>query len=306
MTNSFEGILTPTLTPFTESGALYERGFENLFSFLSENGVNGVFVGGSYAAFPLLSEEERMRVTAISVSLAKKYKLQCVAHIGHASTQLAVKLAKYAEGLGADAVACVLPYYYSGHAYTDENYFMHFDAILNSVRCPVHIYNNPRTTKVAVTPNFLRSLQEMGVSGMKDSGSDMKAFREYAAAVWSTDDKSFDLMPGSGSVLFEGFQMGARACVAGTSVVFPDEVSKLHRLLSFGDEEGARQAQVRVNQARDVQQSMNMRPASAYSLLRARGIDVGAPRLPWRPLNESELEIAVEKLRALSISVEAG
>ena len=100
--------------------------------------------------------------------------------------------------------------------------------------------------------------------------------------------------------------MGARACVAGTSVVFPDEVSKLHRLLSFGDEEGARQAQVRVNQARDVQQSMNMRPASAYSLLRARGIDVGAPRLPWRPLNESELEIAVEKLRALSISVEAG
>ena len=92
MTNSFEGILTPTLTPFTESGELYERGFEHLFSFLADNDVNGVFLGGSYAAFPLLSEEERMRVTAISISLAKKYKLQCVAHIGHASTKLALQL----------------------------------------------------------------------------------------------------------------------------------------------------------------------------------------------------------------------
>ena len=79
-------------------------------------------------------------------------------------------------------------------------------------------------------------------------------------------------------------------------------MSKLYRLISSGDKEGARNAQGRVNQARDVQQSMNMRPASAYSLLRARGVDVGVPRLPWRPLNEGELEIAVKKLKALDFS----
>lgn len=301
MDSSFTGIITPTLTPFTEGGDIFERGFENLFSFLAESGVHGVFSGGSYAAFPLLTDEERMRVTSLTIALAKKYNLQVVAHIGHASTSFSVKLAKFAESLGADAVASVLPYYYSGHAYTDENYLIHFEKIINSVECPVHVYNNPRTTKVAISPSLLKKLRDLGVTGMKDSGSDMDQFRKYADAVWTEENKSFDLMPGSGSVFLEGFNLGARACVAGTSVVFPDVVANLYKDIISGNVEDAKLSQKLVNQARDVQQSLNMRPATAYDLLRLRGIDVGLPRSPWRSLTPDELEVSVGRLKALDI-----
>ena len=301
MQSSFHGIITPTLTPFTEAGEIYEAGFENLFSFLAESGVHGVFSGGSYAAFPLLSDEERMRVTSLTIALAKKYELKVIAHIGHASTHFSVKLARFAEGLGADAVASVLPYYYSGHAYTDENYLLHFTKIKDAVSCPVHVYNNPRTTKVAISPELLKQLQLIGISGMKDSGSDMDQFRKYADAVWCENDRTFDLMPGSGSVFLEGFELGAQACVAGTSVVFPDLVAHLYDAIMSGDSEAALTAQEIVNRARDVQQSHNMRPASAYDLLKLRGIDVGVPRAPWRTLSEDELVISSERLSSLGV-----
>ena len=300
MSSIFKGIITPTLTPFTTAGELYEKGFDNLFNFLSKNNVDGVFSGGSYGAFPLLSEEERMRVTSLTILMARKYELSCIAHVGHASTALTVKLAKYAEALGADAVAAVLPYYYSGHAYTEENYLLHFKNLRDAVSCPIHVYNNPRTTKVSISPELLKSLQDIGVTGMKDSGSDMERFREYANVVWQ-DDKDFDLMPGSGSVFLEGFQMGARACVAGTSVVFPDVVNDLYKAITLNDHGACTVAQEIVNKARGVQEHLNMRPASAYGLLKLRGVDVGVPREPWRSLNNSELLLSEQRLKELGI-----
>jgi dihydrodipicolinate synthase/N-acetylneuraminate lyase len=300
MSSVFKGIITPTLTPFKKSGELYEKGFDNLLEFLSTYGVNGIFAVGSYGSFPLLSEEERMRVTELSILSAKKYNLTCIAHVGHASTSFTIRLAKFAEARGADAVAAILPYYYSGHAYTDENYLLHFKKLRDAINCPLHVYNNPRTTKVSISPQLLNKLQKIGITGMKDSGADMDRFKEYANVVWKNNN-DFDLMPGSGSVFLEGFQMGALACVAGTSVVFPDVVNELYKAITKKNNQASIDAQKRVNQARQIQEHLNMRPASAYDLLDLRGVDVGVPREPWLTLNEAELKISKQRLEELGI-----
>jgi len=296
----FKGVISPVITPFDENGKIFPEGFDNLFGFLSSKGIDGVFCIGSYGSFPLLELEERKYATRLAIDAAKKYGLQHVIQIGHADTGYSVELAKYAESLSADAVALVIPYYYSGHAYNERNILPHFQAVRDAVEIPVHFYNNPRTTKVAATPDLLRKFAKMGLSGMKDSGSDMELFKQYAEAVWDINP-DFDLMPGSGSVFVEGFEMGAQACVAGTSMAFPEIVVKMYREIIEGDFDAAKGTQILVNKARDIQNKYNMRPAAAYDIVKMQGVNIGQPRAPWRKLSDVEYKNTCKELKDLGV-----
>jgi len=292
----FKGVISPVITPFDLSGKVYEQGFDNLFKFLSDNGIDGVFCIGSYGSFPLLELEERKYATKLAIEKSAKYGLKNIIQVGHADTKYTIELARYAESLSADAVAIVVPYYYSGHAYDQSNILSHFQAVRDAVSLPLHFYNNPRTTKVSATPDFLSNIVKMGFDGMKDSGSDMVLFKEYAEAVWKVNP-DFDLMPGSGSVFLKGFELGAEACVAGTSMAFPKLVVKMYKEIVSGDYSNAKTTQVLVNKARDIQNKYNMRPAAAYDIVKMQGVDIGQPRAPWRKLTDKEFIKTERELR---------
>jgi|APSaa5957512535_1039671.scaffolds.fasta_scaffold63345_2 4-hydroxy-tetrahydrodipicolinate synthase len=291
----FKGVISPVVTPFDENGDVYELGFDNLFRFLSENGIDGVFCIGSYGSFPLMEMSQRKLAIKIAIEKSKKYNLKSIIHIGHADTKHTIELSKYAETLRPDALAMVIPYYYSGHAYDEKNILSHFQNVRNSVSGPLHFYNNPRTTKVSATPSLLKSLIEMGLDGMKDSGSDMDLFKEYADIAWSLNP-DFDLMPGSGSVFLEGFDIGAEACVAGTSMAFPKLFHRMYRKYIEGDLNGAKSLQKIANKAREIQEKYNMRPAAAYDIVRMQGVDIGIPRSPWRELTNEEYNLTKNEL----------
>jgi len=292
----FKGVISPVITPFDSSGRVYEQGFDNLFKFLSDNGIDGVFCIGSYGSFPLLELEERKYATKLAIEKSAKYGLKNIIQVGHADTKYTIELAKYAESLSADAIAIVIPYYYSGHAYDETNILPHFQAVRDAVSLPLHFYNNPRTTKVSATPEFLSSIVKMGFNGMKDSGSDMELFKRYTESAWGVNP-DFDLMPGSGSVFLEGFELGAEACVAGTSMAFPKLVVQMYKEIIDGDYNNAKNTQVLVNKARDIQNKYNMRPAAAYDIVKMQGIDIGQPRAPWRQLTDKEFIETERELR---------
>lgn len=283
----FKGIISPIPTPFTEDGKVYEQGFRNLLTFLKENGVHGVFAVGSYGSFPLMEFEERKQATTIVCKIAKEIGLQVILHAGHASTDQTVALAKYAQDQGADAVASVIPYYYSGHAYREENLLLHYEALCQAVTIPVHFYNNPRTTTVQASVGLVSKLMEIGVTGCKDSSSNMAQFGEIANMAWDKNP-DFELMPGSASILLSGFLLGSEACVAGTSTAFPALVSELYQAIQNGEIEKATQLQLRVIRARSIQAMWGMRPAACYDILQLGGVDIGTCRRPWKRLNDSE------------------
>jgi 4-hydroxy-tetrahydrodipicolinate synthase len=292
----FKGVISPIITPFDSSGRIYEQGFDNLFKFLSVNDINGVFCIGSYGSFPLLELEERKYASKLAIEKSAKYGLKNIIQVGHADTKYTIELAKYAESLSADAIAIVIPYYYSGHAYDETNILTHFQAVRDAVSLPLHFYNNPRTTKVSATPEFLSSIVKMGFNGMKDSGSDMELFKRYTKSAWDIDP-DFDLMPGSGSVFLEGFELGAEACVAGTSMAFPKIVVQMYKEIINKNYSNAKNTQVLVNKAREIQNKYNMRPATAYDIVKMQGIDIGQSRAPWRQLTDKEFIETEKELR---------
>lgn len=275
----FKGVLAPIPTPFQKDESLFERGVWNLLEFLSENGVHGVFSLGSYGSFPLLDVDERLRAMKIISTASKYFSLYNCCHIGSASLAQSKKFLKRAEELECDSVAAVSPYYYSGHAYRWEDVERFHKTLIDSSSLPYCIYNNPRTTKFSFTPENLRALALHGASGLKDSGNELDRYKGYLEC---TKDMEFNCMPGSGSTMLECFKLGASSIVAGTSVVYPSEVTELYKCITIDrDWDRASRLQKVVSACREAQQNKIMRPAAAYILLRDKGVDIGYPRLPW-------------------------
>lgn len=291
----FRGILAPIITPFTEDGAIYEKGLLNLIDFLAEKGVHGLFAIGSYGSFPLMTEQERMRVAETAVSRTKKNGMQIIIQVGAPSTKTSVRLAQHAELVGADAVASVVPFYYSSFGYDESAILRHYEKIIKAVRVPVQYYNNPRTTGYTLTPSFLTRLIDVGVTGVKDSGANIATFGEMMNIVNNTAP-DFDLMPGSASILLSGFMLGAEACVAGTSTAFPEIVVELYDAIVKGNLEKATERQLLVIKARKLQGVKPLRASVCYDILRMKGIDVGTCREPWSKLSREEYDLLLENL----------
>lgn len=284
----FKGILTPIITPFNEDGSFYEQGMVNLIEFLHKNGVNGVYAIGSYGSFPLLHVDERKAVAEVVVRETKKRGMQSIIQVGAPATRDAVELAQHAEKIQADAVASVVPFYYSNYAYNDDIYLEHFKTLIDSVdNIPVQMYNNPKTTGYTVTVGMLEKLMDLGLTGLKDSSANISLFSEMMNLV-NRKNPDFDLMPGSASIFLSGFMLGAEACVAGTAMAFPELVKPLYDEIQKGNYSQASAEQLKVVEAR-VYQSINpLRAAVSYDILRIKGVDVGVSRKPWYRLNKDE------------------
>jgi len=294
------GVLPPMITPFTPEGEIYERGLGQVIEFLVSRGVHGIFAIGSYGSFALMTTEERRRLARMIMKNVDG-RVPVIFQVGSPSTRTAVELAKDAVGVGAAAVAAVVPFYYSGFAYKHVEIVEHFETLCQAVDVPVWIYNNPKTTGFSLTTALLKKLAASGVTGMKDSSGNYMDFVEWINEV-RPEYPEFQFMAGTVGMLQPTYYQGAPGCVAGTANAFPELVIELYDALEAGDVKKASELQAKVIAVRMYQQTSGFRPSACYPLLRWRGVDAGTVRKPWRELNEEELShmrAGMEKLGAL-------
>ncbi len=108
----FSGVYAALLTAFDAKGAVNFDAVGKLVERNIASGLDGMYVAGSSGEAILMSEEERI---AILEFVAKKTagRVKLIAHIGSASTDSAIRMAKCAEKFGYDAISAVAPYYYA-------------------------------------------------------------------------------------------------------------------------------------------------------------------------------------------------
>jgi 4-hydroxy-tetrahydrodipicolinate synthase len=287
MAKGFEGIYPPVITSFTDSGDVYEAGIRHVIRYLMSEGVHGFFVNGSYGSCALMTIEERKRVAEI-IHNEVNGRLPIITHVGEASTRATIELAKHAEGLGSTAVAAVIPYYYPGaNAYDESQILRHYADIASSVHIPLFIYNNPKTSGYALTPELLAKLVQVGVMGMKDSSGSFTLLGEFNQAATGVNP-CFACMSGSVGLMQPAFNLGIKGCVSGTANAFPELAVSLYKALEAHDWEKSCVLQNLVIAQRKIQATGGYRPAGCYVFLRWKGIDCGTVRRPWREPNEQE------------------
>lgn len=290
----FKSIIPPLMTPFTKDGEIYEKGLKEVIDFVVPH-VQGLYPVGTYGSGPLMSIEERKKAAEIIVSYVNK-RVPVIVHVGTADTKTTVELAKHAESIGADAVGAIAPYY---NPLTDESLFEHFRCLIDAVKIPVFVYNNPKISGNPIKPAVMKKLADHGLRGIKDSSFDLVNYYDYKIAL--KDYKDFNVIIGTEAIFYAAFEAGAIGAVTGVGNVYPELLNKMYTEYINGEKDKAKETQELVLKVRAITKYGPTVPVM-HSILKMRGIDAGYPRKPFLPISEemeNKVKSALKELNLL-------
>lgn len=139
-------------TVFHENGSLNEKAVAENVVRISELGVKGVLLTGSYGEFQVLTEEERAAVThAVQATGAMNAIMSGGASLNLAAT---VSVGKALFDAGASTVMVSAPF---AAEMTDADLAIHFSEIGSALGGPLVVYNNP-VFGVDVSPALLEEI----------------------------------------------------------------------------------------------------------------------------------------------------
>ena len=287
-----KGLFTALITPFDGKGRVSVESLTELVKFQVSKGTEGIFPCGSTGLGPLLRVEER-KVVAETVIRAAGRKVPVVVQVGCADTPTTVELAKHAEEAGATAVASLTPYYYKPgeRAVAD-----HFEAVSSAVDIPVFAYNIPQFTGNNLAPPVVAGLARAGVlSGVKDSSRDFLQLVDLIRAV----PEGFVVMNGTEEYGLFAIMSGAAGLVSGGASAVPELFKRMVGSERDGDHLGAIEAQLTAQKFKELVKSSPI-PAY-YEILRERGVDCGAPRPPFLPMERESSARMLKGMKELRL-----
>jgi 4-hydroxy-2-oxoglutarate aldolase len=280
------GVLVPCTTPFDPvTGEVDLVGFRaNVRSFLAHP-VRGIVVGGSTGEAVLLEEDERMVLLKGARDLVPDDRL-VVAGTGAESTRTTIRRCRASAGTGADAVLVQPPAFYRG-AMTDAALLEHYRAVAAASPIPVILYQVPlRMSTLEFSTNLVADLAKIdNVVGIKDSRGSL----ELVAELVDRTPDTFQVLVGSGAVLYGSLEVGAVGGILAVANLAPGPAAAIHTAHRAGDsvEAGRIQEAVAPMHA-EIVAAMGVPGVKAgLDLLGLRG---GDPRLPLRPLSDRDRE----------------
>ena len=236
----WEGVFSILMTAYTKSGDIDEEAMKSSINFVIENGIHGVVALGSVGENPYLSHEEKRKVIDIVVDETNG-RVPVVVGTGEFSTDMTIKMSRYAEDAGADALMICLPIYWK---IREEDIIAHYSAVANAVDKPIILYNFPSTTHLDMTPELIAKLAEIeGVIGIKESIKDINHMR----AVIESTDENFSVFAGVSRLLLDVLEIGGAGCFTPDANIFPRVVVGIYSAYKQGDIEKARALQNELN-----------------------------------------------------------
>ncbi|MFW5931160.1 MAG: dihydrodipicolinate synthase family protein [Desulfosalsimonas sp.] len=299
--SQLKGIFVPVITPFTEQGELYSRGFESILDYLCSSGIRGIWLLGSYGAFPLLSEEERMQAAETALAEAKKLGMTVIVNAASLYTDMAVRLARHAENSGAHGVASTVPFYYAASHYTRRNFLEYFRALANAVRVPVFFYNNAKATGFSPDNDFFAEMLDLGITGFKSKGDYLEMSSQINLV--KNHCQSAVYLSGTTSVHLQGHILGADGVTSGVALALPGLVIRLQQALEAGEIKEAVRLQELVLRARNIMGRYAGRALACYDMLGHKGVDAGTCRSPWLRIKPGRAREVIEDLSEIREAV---
>src|SRR5688572_22701832 len=250
----FSGLMPAMVTPFDERGEVDLEAAEAVVERFIEAGVSGISPLGSTGEFSHLTAEERKRFAEGVVSIVGG-RVPVLVGVGAPGTREAVELARHAEGVGADGVLVVTPFYW---IVGEEALFTHFAAVARAVGIPVLIYNLPMLTGVDLSPSLVARVagECPNVVGLKDTVTEYSHTVNVLREV-KPGRPDFSVLAGFEDLILPSVLAGGDGSICGLANVAPELFVGMVRCAQNGELEEAVQMHRR-------------RPLAA------------GPRWPWR------------------------
>jgi N-acetylneuraminate lyase len=282
------GIYPALLTPMHRSGSINFDELGRLVDWLLEQGVHGLYVGGTSGEGLLLEPREREEVVEHVIGQVRG-RGKVMVHVGAIGTAEAVQLAQHAERHGADAIAAVPPFAFGRNL---AGISAHYSAIAHSCELPLYLYNIPSLTAVHLRADDIARLAELPhVCGLKFSDYDL--FEEFR--IISLKSK-LDLFHGCDETLLYSLMMGAVGGVGLLYNIMPRTVLAIYDSFVAGDWKKANDHQLQL--AAFINEFLRLAEGNAVGLAKGvmsgLGFACGCARSPNPPVPTAAIEQAIE------------
>lgn len=293
MNNKYKGIFPAFYACYDDEGNVCAERTKALVEFLIENGVAGLYVGGSSGECIYLSVEERKKTLEAVMEVAKG-RIAIIAHVACNNTKDSCELARHAQQVGADAIAAIPPIYFRLPEKAIAKYWNDISAAAPDT--DFVIYNIPQLAGVSLTlPLLDEMLKNPRVIGIKNSSmpvQDIQMFKRQAVM----NGKDIIVFNGPDEQFISGRIIGADAGIGGTYAVMPKLYVMMNEALAEGNLERALLLQ---NAANEVTYTMCSAKGNMYAVAKAvleknEGLKLGGVRAPLLNLEDGD-EAVVEK-----------
>jgi 4-hydroxy-tetrahydrodipicolinate synthase len=284
------GVCTPVCTIFSEDGSVVDdTALRKHLDTLIEAGVPIVTACGGTGEFSFLRADERRHVTEV-VARHIEGQAQLIVHASAVMTEETVEYAKHAEGLGADALLLLPPYFEGPNM---QGVYEHYARVAGAVTTPIMAYNIPVHSGIYLDPDFYARLSSEidTVRYLKDSTGDFLALQEFV----HRDAKVF---VGCDPLMYHGVLAGAAGCFWGTSNAIPEQAVKVYELAAAGELQAANALWQTIYPLNQFVWSHPFNP-SVKAAGRLLGHDLRECRRPVQPLTDGEMAALREALQPL-------
>ncbi len=276
-------------TPFDENGEVNLDMLGEIANYQLDQGLHGFFVAGSTGEGLLLSESERNAVVKRAVEVTGE-RGNVIAHVGHPSTDVAVRLAIAAADAGADWIASVAPIY---HGTSFAGAMHHYSKIAAATDLPFMVY----ALNAEITPERDSALFRIpNVCGLKYTGANFYSVQQMMRFV----ERPVALMSGFDEQFVAGQTFGFHGGIGSTYNFGPKFYADMYRLFHEGKIDEAMQQQSDINRVTYLMakyENWSFRKA----IMKYIGFDCGCCRSPYEPLADLEFDKYAKLLDELGV-----
>ncbi|EPC5866967.1 N-acetylneuraminate lyase [Escherichia coli] len=294
LSSGLKGIISALPTPFNNAQQIDTESLKKLVRFNIEQGMHGIYVGGSTGEAFLQDVTEREKVLE-TVAEEAGGKLTLIAHVGAISTRDSQLLARAAVKYGFDAISAVTPFYYP---FSFEEHCAHYQAIINEADgLPMVVYNIPALSGVKLSLDQIYTLVRLpGVQALKQTSGDLFQMEQIRR-----QHPELILYNGYDEIFASGVIAGADGGIGSTYNIMGWRYKNILSAIEKGDIQTARQIQTECNKVIDTLIKAGVL-AGIKSLLHFMNvINNPACRKPFFPVNKKylpELQQLAQKLMA--------
>ena len=283
-------ILTPMVTPFKQDQSVDYVAAASIAKKLVKDQISDtIVIGGTTGEFFTMSFEERVELFKV-VKKAVNGQIPLIPGVGTTSTIETIALAGKAEELGFDAVMVVSPYYTKP---SQEQLYLHFKKVAESVNINIMIYNIPIFAGVNVNSGTLAKLAQIKniVAVKEEAELNPKQMTDYINV--TPDD--FIIYCGDDTMILEAYAQGGEkrigGIISGMSHIIGKSLKKMIEMFIGGNiQEAAKMQQKFLPLFRIMGQNGRFNPCALIKeAMKMVGFNSGIPRLPLTPGTAEEI-----------------
>ena len=279
------GVYPALMSPFKKDGSFDFDVLRKLLRELMKTKIRGFYVGGSSAELFSLTMDERKKVAEVAREEAGSDR-SVIAHIGAMNPADAIDLAVHAKKTGCDAISAIPPFY---GKYSWEETSAFYKSLIDASGLKIFLYNIPAFTGVNLSIGGYKELLSTGmVAGVKHTSPSLSDLERLKVA-----NPEGIVFAGYDDLLCAAIAMGAEGCI-GTGVnAVPDYFLNIFDYMKKGNLAAAQKTQCAMNSLGEALNQVGFFKGVKY-LLQLKGIDVGACRPPFLPLNAAQKKTVEE------------